>query len=392
VLGGWLVSAVALGSVHTAGSATLGAARSGRVRLAPVAGESQREQVVDVQRRRMLGAMTRAVGEVGAANVTVGHVVARAGVSRRTFYELFADCEQCLLEAIEDAIECARERILATYDPQESWLVRVRSALVALLGLFDEQPAVGRLLIVESLAAGPAALELRRRALVPLVATVEQGREHSSKGTWAPSLAGEGVVGGVLGLLHARLSDPDAGDREPVSGLSNQLMSMIVLPYLGPAGARRELKHAMPAPPPAMTMPAPEVDPFKGAGMRLTYRTMLVLEVIEHDPASSNRRIAQIAGVTDQGQISKLLGRLERLGLIENNQPESHLKGEPNAWTLTSTGAQVVHALRAQSTRPSTPGEHHDRQPARAPRQASDARSEQPAPRTAKKQTKRGRR
>lgn len=78
--------------------------------------------------------------------------------------------------------------------------------------------------------------------------------------------------------------------------------------------------------------------------MRLTYRTLMVLSAIATRPGSSNREIADGAGVSDQGQISKLLGRLERLGLIENTGL-GHIKGEPNAWRLTHKGTEVEQAL-----------------------------------------------
>lgn len=77
--------------------------------------------------------------------------------------------------------------------------------------------------------------------------------------------------------------------------------------------------------------------------MRLTYRTLRVLAAIAAQPGASNRHIANHAGVKDQGQISKLLTRLERLRLVHNiatGQP----KGEPNAWTLTDKGQQVEGA------------------------------------------------
>ena len=52
--------------------------------------------------------------------------------------------------------------------------------------------------------------------------------------------------------------------------------------------------------------------------MRLTYRTVRVLSVIGEAPGASNREVAEGSGIADQGQISKLLARLERLQLIEN--------------------------------------------------------------------------
>ena len=78
--------------------------------------------------------------------------------------------------------------------------------------------------------------------------------------------------------------------------------------------------------------------------MRLTYRTMRVLVSVAEHPASSNRAVGQHAGIGDQGQASKLLARLHKLGLVEN-QGGDPARGEPNAWVLTSTGQQVHESI-----------------------------------------------
>ena len=78
--------------------------------------------------------------------------------------------------------------------------------------------------------------------------------------------------------------------------------------------------------------------------MRLTYRTARVLEVVAEYPGASNRLIAEHAEIADQGQVSKLLARLERLGLMRNTG-EGHAKGEPNAWRLTALGESVASRL-----------------------------------------------
>jgi hypothetical protein len=78
--------------------------------------------------------------------------------------------------------------------------------------------------------------------------------------------------------------------------------------------------------------------------MRLTYRTARVLQYIAERPLASNRMVGDHAGVTDPGQISKLLRRLERLGLTANTGG-GHLNGEPNAWKLTALGGQVARRL-----------------------------------------------
>lgn len=123
-----------------------------------------------------------------------------------------------------------------------------------------------------------------------------------------------------------------------------------MLPYLGAAQARRELDRSAPelAPTTVNTGVLLQSDPFKDAGMRLTYRTMAVLGTIAENPGASNRRVGEAAGVADQGQTSKLLARLERLGLIVNDGP-GHFKGEPNAWSLTDAGRQLQQSIHAHT-------------------------------------------
>jgi hypothetical protein len=51
-----------------------------------------------------------------------------------------------------------------------------------------------------------------------------------------------------------------------------------------------------------------------------------------------------VAGITDQGQISKLLSRLEGLELVHNEGDES--SWTPNGWHLTPRGVEVEQAIR----------------------------------------------
>jgi DNA-binding MarR family transcriptional regulator len=79
--------------------------------------------------------------------------------------------------------------------------------------------------------------------------------------------------------------------------------------------------------------------------MRLTYRTVRVLLAIAEHPGASNRRIADVSGVADQGQISKLLGRLQSLGLIRNDRA-GPFRGQPNIWSLTPRGEEIERTIR----------------------------------------------
>ncbi len=294
--------------------------------------------------------------EKGAANVSVAHVVERSGVSRRTFYEAFTDREDCFLAAFEEALGFASERVLPAYHSGSSWRERIRSSLIAFLSFLDDEPVVGRLLVAESLGGDPRTLKRRARLLAQLTSAVDEGRNEPKAANPAP-LTAEGVIGGALSVIHARLiARPRMGepDHAPLVDLTNPLMSMIVLPYLGNAAARRELDRPVQAPAPSQRRTSALLqDPFKDAGMRLTYRTVRVLSAIAEHPHASNRLIGETAGITDQGQISKLLAHLERGGLVSNTGLGPG-QGAPNAWTLTPKGLQATQTIRAHA--------HNDRE------------------------------
>jgi AcrR family transcriptional regulator len=302
-----------------------------------------REHVSEIQRLRILGAMGDVAAERGAGSVTVAHVVAKAGVSRRTFYDLFEDREACFLEAFKEALAQASVGVLEAYGAPVSWRERTRMALWAMLVFFDAHPAAARLCVVEALAAGPRALEYRGEVLAGLIAAVDEGRAELPKGARQPApLTADGVVGAVFSVIHSRLL---RADRAPLSALLGELMGMIVGPYLGSAAARRELDKAAPR----LENNTPlEGDPLGGLDMRITYRTVRVLMTIAQYAGASNREVAQRAGIADQGQVSKLLTRLEHLGLARN-EGVGPVKGAPNAWVLTLKGQRVEQAIRVQT-------------------------------------------
>ena len=304
--------------------------------LAP-APESGRRSIAAIQRARLLSAVAEACIEQGAANLTVTDIVERSGVSRRTFYETFEGREDCLLAALSEALERVAGRVLPAYRAPGSWLERVRAAVAEALELFDEEPHTARLLLVETLGSGPEALQLRQSVLTNVIAALDQARNRAKDPGPTP-LTAEGALGGALAVLHARLLDPE---HPPLAALAAQLTSMLVLPYLGAAAARRELTRPRP---PATSRTPPQPNPLHTLQMRLTYRTVRVLRAVADSPSSSNRELALAAGIQDQGQASKLLTRLERLGLVENNGAGIH-HGAPNAWKLTDTGARVQQAI-----------------------------------------------
>ena len=116
------------------------------------------------QRTRLLEAVGRAVAERGYAAATIDDVVRRAGVSKKTFYEHFADKQGCFLAAYEAASEELLERVREAHASEEDWLERTRAGVRAYLRWLAGDPALARVFLIEVAAAGPQALE-RREAL-----------------------------------------------------------------------------------------------------------------------------------------------------------------------------------------------------------------------------------
>lgn len=294
----------------------------------------------------MLTAMAEASTELGVANLTVGQVVSRSGVSRRTFYEQFADRDACFMAAVEEALNCAARYVLPAYESQGRWRDRMRVCLAAFLSFLEDEPHLGRLLLVETLAAGEMGMRRRQQILAHVRAAVDEGRAEAKAGSHPPPLTADGVLGGVLGVLHSRVIESPAGPSGSLLELTGQLMSMIVLPYLGAAAAQRELRRPVPAKG-EVRKPTP-ANPLRDLDMRLTYRTVRVLLAVTGCPGSSNRAIALAADIHDQGQTSKLLARLEKLKLIENTGV-GRARGGPNAWVLTERGAEMQRVVAEQA-------------------------------------------
>jgi len=305
-----------------------------------------RGHVTEIQRARMLAAAADAVQEVGYSGMTVAQVIARARVSRRTFYDVFRDRDDCFMAAFEQAVTRARGPVESAYAAEPCWQDGVRAGLARLLALMEADRGLAKLCVVEALGAGDRLLARRAELLEELADVIDRGRREAPAPRDPPPLSAEGVVGAVFAILHTRLHEDDPA---PLGGLLAQLMGIIMLPYMGTRAARRELDgvedvHAVQG---LASVPERVPDRLGGLPMRLTYRTVRVLSVIGDMPGASNREIAVLSGIADQGQISKLLGRLARLDLAEN-RGAGHARGGSNAWYLTDGGRQVERSTRAR--------------------------------------------
>jgi AcrR family transcriptional regulator/DNA-binding MarR family transcriptional regulator len=313
-------------------------------------GVAPRLQIAELQRARLLSATVLVADELGWSQTRVAHIAARARVSRRTFYELFENREDCLLAVLQDIVGRIAGEIATPELTGCDWRERVRGGLFTILSFFEREPVLARVCVVQALRAGPQVLAWREEILARLVAIVDEGRVESARSSECTILTAEGLVGAACAIVYARLLTQKS--QEPLTGLLGELMSMIVLPYHGPAAARSERHRSLPSVPRVERSGRESAqgvitgsEVLREVPMRLTYRTARVLDGVARHPGASNRLIADHAGITDQGQVSKLLARLERLGLLANNG-QGQAKGKPNAWRLTPAGVKVTQSIR----------------------------------------------
>jgi AcrR family transcriptional regulator len=144
--------------------------RPPRVKLAEVVRELprrphdlSRRTISQSQRWRLLEAMTEAVAERGYAQASVADAIALAGVSRKTFYELFADKEDCFLAAFEALSERLLALVVAAGETQPRGSARRRAFLARFLHGLANDPLGARVFLIDAAGAGPAAQHMRQR-------------------------------------------------------------------------------------------------------------------------------------------------------------------------------------------------------------------------------------
>jgi hypothetical protein len=133
--------------------------------------------------------------------------------------------------------------------------------------------------------------------LAALAGVIDEGRGESARVEECAPLTAEGLVGASVSILYTRLLKRE---RKPLADLLGELVAMIVAPYLGAAAARRERTRPAPAVPVASrelsgveSRAVSAASVLQDIPMRLTYRTVRVLEAIAAHPGASNRGVAE---------------------------------------------------------------------------------------------------
>ncbi len=158
-----------------------------------------RVKVSEMQRSRLLGGAVAAVEKLGWSSVTVASIASRARVSRKTFYDLFADREDCLLAVLSETSAWVSAELEAAELEELDWRERVRAGLWIVLSFFDHEPELARFCVVGSAHGGQRVVRWRQEVLARLIAVVDEGRLQSERAAKVPPLTAEGTVGAVLG-------------------------------------------------------------------------------------------------------------------------------------------------------------------------------------------------
>jgi AcrR family transcriptional regulator len=174
-----------------------------------------RPVVREAQRARMLAAMVQAVAEKGYARVAVADVIERAGVSRKTFYEQFANKDECFLAAYDATVD----ELLATIDGAlealaPDWLAAHRAAVNAYLEALAATPEFAKAFLVEVLGAGPEALNRRAAVQDRFAAQLEdvhrRARQDIPEIPEVPPYTYRAAVGAVTELVTAHVLEHGA--------------------------------------------------------------------------------------------------------------------------------------------------------------------------------------
>lgn len=185
-----------------------------------------------IQRERLIVAMLSAASDLGYLATNVQDVIERAGVSRPTFYEHFANKEDCFLAAFDSSAQRLRKKIeAAARKGGNVWRDRVRYGLEALLDFAAREPHTARTLVVEARAASAAAVRRRVELMDQFAACLDsQTQELLPDPQVRTPVIASGIVGGVESLLYSRLCKQEY---DKLESLLPSLMYFVVLPYEG---------------------------------------------------------------------------------------------------------------------------------------------------------------
>lgn len=191
-----------------------------------------RDLVVRSQRERMVEAMITVVANKGYAETTVADIISSAGVSRATFYEQFADKEDCFIAAYGTVMERMFDHVYEGFSQQRSpdWIARLRAGIGSLLTYLAINPVAARVGIVEGFGAGARARDRYQQAISSFFPFLDEARELAEDPERIPPKIARLAVGGVSALMF---NEAAAGRADKLPDRLPEMIYLAVAPYLG---------------------------------------------------------------------------------------------------------------------------------------------------------------
>lgn len=304
----------------------------------PPQGGRQRSRLTHgaaTQRDRLIAAMGELVAELGQTTIGVHHVCQRAGISRRTFYDLYEDRDGCLVETLEAAYGQLLAHIAAAVaGAGAEWEDRTVAATQALLGALEADRVLAHLCLMPAAGGHRDALALRRAAIGRVAALLTDAP--------APALPCEPVLAGALGgvwelALRSLADEPEAS----IEQLAGAAIYLLLAPFVGrrQAASRAAGRGSTVA---YVTRWRPTVaGSADDRGLLVTELTGQTLRYLNGHPGAANVEISRALDVRHESQMSRHLGRLERAGMVSRRK-----EGRANAWCLTARGEEAARTLR----------------------------------------------
>lgn len=178
------------------------------------------------QRERILAAVAEATAELGYVDTSVEAIIARAGVSRRTFYEHFKNKEDAFLAAYDAALRRITRQVQRAYLQQPTALKRLRAGVRAFLQFLASEPEIARMGVVEVLAAGPRALARRNDALGLFAEIIEDNIHQLVPSIRQPALTAQTIVGGIYEVVFSLIL---AGRTTELADMADDLLVAVLL-------------------------------------------------------------------------------------------------------------------------------------------------------------------
>jgi AcrR family transcriptional regulator len=188
-----------------------------RARKLPPGRGTPPEEVARSQRERLFGAMVAVVSEKGYEATRVTDLLALSGVSRKAFYEHFADKRECFLAAVQALVDAGTSIMLHGYNAPGSWEQRVQTGLEAFTRLLAAQPAAARMCFVEIYGAGEPAIELVERTFNEFEGVLRAALAETEDRAGMPEEIVRALTGGLRKVIHTRLHRGQEADLDGIA-------------------------------------------------------------------------------------------------------------------------------------------------------------------------------